>query len=115
MLVFTSVIAHSLQATLNTIIDDDTDGVEGALVMKKWLKQQEMDGAYEDDMEMGGPGLAYEKPEGQEMGTGGSKEGPITRYLARPFALKMLVTEEALEDKKYDKAINAARRLKRAM
>lgn len=114
-LVFTSVIAHSLQETLDHIIDDDTDGVESSLVMSKWLKQQSMDGAYEDDLEMGGPGLAYEKPEGSEMGTGTLKEGPLTRYLARTFALKMLVTEEALEDKKYDKAINAGRRLKRAM
>jgi hypothetical protein len=114
-LVFTSVIAHSLQETLNTIIDDDTDGVESSLLLAKYCKQQSMDGAYEDDLEMGGPGLAYEKPEGSEMGTGSIKEGPVTRYIARTFALKMLVTEEALEDKKYDKAINAARRLKRAM
>lgn len=113
--VFTSVIAHSLQETLNEIIDDSTDGVESGLVMSKWLKQGSMEGAYVDDLEMGGPGLAYEKPEGSEMGTGSIKEGPITRYLARTFALKMLVTEEALEDGKYDRAINGGRRLKRAM
>lgn len=113
--VFTSTIAHALTETLAHVMDDDTDGVESNLTMSKWLKQTSMDGAFEDDMEMGGPGLAYEKPEGSEMGKGGLREGPITRYLARTFALMMLVTEEALEDKKIDKVINAARRLKRAM
>lgn len=113
--VFTSSIANSLKETLNDIIDDDTDGVMDDLLMKKWLDVESMSDNYVDDLEYGGPGLAVEKPEGTEVAAGTIKEGYLTRYLARTFALKLIVTEEALEDAKYPKAIAAARRLKRAM
>ncbi len=113
--VFESVIAHSLKATLDDIIDDPTDGLESSMFHPKWCEQPDMQDAYEDVLEMGGPGLAAEKPEGQEMGTGAINEGALTRYIARTFALRLIVTEEALEDSKYPQAIKAARRLKRAM
>jgi len=74
-----------------------------------------MEDNYEDDLETGGPGLAAEKPEGSEIETGTIREGILTRYTARTFGLKLIITEEAIEDRKYPKVINAARRLKRAM
>jgi hypothetical protein len=83
--------------------------------VKKWCKVGSMDDAYEDDVEYGGPGLATEKPEGSEMDSGTIYEGTVTRYLARTFALKLAITEEAIEDSKYPQVIDAARRLKRAM
>lgn len=115
MTVFTGVIADALKETLDEIIDDPTDGYESSAIFKKWCAIKSMEDHYEDDMEMGGPGLASEKTEGGEIAAGTVREGPITRYLARTFALKMLVTEEAMEDNKYPKVINAGRRLKRAM
>jgi hypothetical protein len=67
---------------------------------------------YEDDLEMGGPALASEKPEGTEISVGAMREGVLTRYFARTFALRIIVTEEAMEDKKYDQVINAELRKK---
>lgn len=113
--IFTSTIAHSLKETLEDIIDDDTDGVEAAAVFTKYLDIGEMEDAYEDDLEMGGPGLASEIPEGVEIGTGTIQEGYITRYIARKFGQKLHVTEEALEDGKYKEVIKAAARLKRSL
>jgi len=113
--VFTSTIANSLKETLNVIVDDKTDNVEGSLIMKKWCDELSMKDNYEDDLEMGGPGLASDKPEGTELALGTLREGFLTRYLARTYGLKLIITEEAMEDAKYDKAIAAAKRLKRSM
>lgn len=115
MEILTSVIAHALKETLSEIVDDDTDGVEAEAVFPDWMEVKTMEDNYEDDMEVAGPGLASEKPEAQESALGTIKEGPITRYFARTFALKLIVSEEALEDNKYDKVIAAAKRLKRAL
>lgn len=112
---FNSSQANALKETLDMIIDDDTDGYAKKALYPKWLDERGMSDAYHDDLEMGGPGLATEKTEGQEMDTGSITEGALTRYIARTFALKLLVTEEALEDQKYDRVIRAGRRLKRAM
>lgn len=113
--VFTSSIANSLKLTLQEIVDDDSDGYEDSLIMKMWCEEDKMSDNFVDDLEMGGPGLASEKPEGTEVQAGSIKEGYLTRYLARTFGLKLIVTEEAMEDAKYPKAISAARRLKRAL
>jgi hypothetical protein len=113
--VFTSTVARTLKNTLNVIVDDKSDGVEKGLVYKKWCDESKMTDAYEDDLEMAGPGLASEKAEGTEIALGTMREGYMTRYLARTFAMKMIITEEAMEDCKYKEAINLAKRLKRSM
>jgi len=113
--VFESVIAHALKATLDEIIDDPTDGYEQKAIFPKWCDIGKMTDAYEDDLEMGGPGLASEVNEGQELPSGTIREGYLTRYIARKFGLKILVTDEAIEDNKYPEVIKAARRLKRAL
>ena len=113
--VFTGVIADALVETLGEIIDDPTDGYDRKAVFHRWCDEPDMDSHWEDDMEMAGPGLAHEKTEGGEIASGTIKEGYITRYLARTFGLKILVTSEAMEDVKYPKVIKAAGRLKRAM
>lgn len=112
----TSVAYKTLRATLDNIITDPTDSMESSLVLKKYMKVETMDSAYEDDLEVGGPGLATEKAEGQALDVMGLYEGPITRYIARKFGLIMQITEELDEDGKYnDKYINAAKRMKRAI
>lgn len=113
--VFTGSIAHALKKTLNAIVDDKTDGIEANAVFTKWCDIKEQEDNYEDDLETAGPGLASEKPEGAEIATGSIREGFLTRYIARTFGLKLIVSEEALEDNKYPKVIEAARRLKRAL
>lgn len=113
--VFTGTIANTLKATLETIVDDKLDNIDKNALMHQWLDVKGMEDNWEDDLESGGPGLASEKPEGAEMSTGTIREGYITRYNARTFALKLIISEEAMEDKKYPAILKAARRLKRAM
>lgn len=115
MTVFTGVIFKALKATLDTIVDDKTDGYESNLDFKQWCDEKSMSDNYEDDQEYGGPGLAAEVPEGEEIPVGTIREGAPTRYQSRKFALRLVVSEEALEDNKYDRVINAAKRLKRAL
>lgn len=113
--VTTSTIAHTLKRTLETIVDDKTDGMESDLVLKAWCDEDDMDDAFYDDLETGGPGLASEKIEAQEMTLGTIKEGALTRYMARTFAMKMSISQEAIEDTKYSRALQGARRIKRAI
>lgn len=114
--IFSGVIAKTLKNTLESIIDDDTDGVESGLVFPKIFDVSSMSDAYEDDLEMGGPGLAQEMREGEEYATGGIQEGTVTRYRARKFGLRMIISEEAMDDTKYAaQALRLARRLKRAL
>lgn len=113
--VFTSTIAHQLQETLDGIITDETDGVKQGQYFRKWADTDSMSGAYVDFLEVSGPGLVQEKPEGTEMLPGTLREGAMTRAIARTWALRMSITEEAMEDGKYKEAIKLARRLKRAL
>lgn len=113
--VFTSTVFASLKETLNTIIDDDSDGYESSLIFPKWMEVKAMKDHYEDDQEYGGPGLASEVQEGAPLIVGGITQGVLTRYIARKFGLKMIITEEAIDDCKYDRVVGATWRLKRAI
>lgn len=113
--IFTSSQSLSLQDTLEAIIDDETDGVEASAQFTKYCDVETMDKAYEDYLEMGGPGLASEVEEGTELPSVGIDEGFVTRYIARKFGLRMIVTEEAMEDNRYPEALNLAGRMKRCM
>ena len=113
--IFTSTIALSLKETLEEIIDDDADGIQGKVMFTKWCKTGSMEDAFEDDLEMGGPGYASETNEGTPFELGTIAEGAVTRYLARKFGLKMIISEEAMEDGKYPQVIKAAPRLKRSL
>ena len=113
--VFTSTVATNLKPILSDIVDDKMDGLEDGLVMKQFMEVKSMSDAYDIDLEMGGTGLASEKPEGQELALGGIFEGAQTVYIARAFGLKFLVTEEAKEDSKYPEVLQLARRAKRAL
>jgi hypothetical protein len=113
--IFLSTISLSLQDTLEAINDDDTDGVESSADFPKYCDVETMDKAYEDILEMGGPGLASEVDEGTELPTAGIDEGFVTRYIARKFGIRMIVSEEAMEDARYPEALRLAQRMKRAM
>jgi hypothetical protein len=114
MTVSTAVIAGSLKETLESIVDDDTDGAMSNLMILKVLDEQTMKDNFQDDLEYGGPAILVEKPEATEVQSGDIKEGYLTRYMSRTFALKIIVSDEAMEDKKYDQVINAQKRLMRA-
>lgn len=113
--IFSSDIYQSFKETLDSIVDDKLAENESSLVCKKWMKVGSMDEAYVDDLEMGGPGLANETGEGTEIGTGSIREGFLTRYTPSKFALKLVVTDEAMEDNKYPETLRLAKRLDRAI
>ncbi len=107
-IITTSVIYKSLKATLDNII---TDPLDKDLLYPKYMEVKSMSDNYEDDQEVAGTLLLREKPEGANAEVGNIQEGGTKRYVSRTMALHLHVAEEALEDTKYDKYINAARRL----
>lgn len=113
-LIFASLAARGLKETLNNIITDK-HFKKADLVCPKWCEIGTMDDAFEDDSEYGGPGLVAEKEEGAEISMGTIAEGRLTRFIARTFALKLAITEEALEDNKYKKILDQKARLIRAL
>lgn len=112
--IFTSTVALNLKETLDEIITDNYDGVESTLDYPQWMKNRPMTDNYADDQEYAGGGLIAETPEGTEIVPLTITEGYTKRYQARKFAAKYIVTEEAMDDSKYPKVIQAVKRLKRA-
>jgi hypothetical protein len=112
--VMTSTIALSLKESLNEIVTDKLDGIESSVDYKDWMKMNPMTDNYEDDVEYAGGGLIAETPEGTEIPTITLTEGYVKRYQARKFTARYIITEEAMDDNKYPKVIQAAKRLKRA-
>lgn len=113
--IFTSTAALALKDTLEDI-DTDDHGSEGSkAVFPKWLTVKSMADNYIEYYEVAGSGLAGEKPEGESIPVGTIVEGPLTRFNARTYGQRMIVSDEALEDMKYDKVIQAAKRNNRSL
>jgi len=112
--VFRSTVALNLKETLDYICTDELDNVKANLDYPMYMKERPMYDAYADDQEYAGGGLLAETAEGAEIAPLTLYEGYTQRYTARKFAGKYVITEEALEDSKYPKVIQAVKRLKRA-
>jgi hypothetical protein len=113
--IFTSTAALALKETLEGI-ETDEHGSEGSkAVFKKWMTVKSMKDNYIEFYEVAGSGLAGEKPEGESIPLGTIIEGPLTRFNARTYGQRMIVSDEALEDMKYDKVIMAAKRNARSL
>lgn len=113
--IFTSTAALALKETLEGI-ETDEHGSEGSkAVFKKWMTVKPMKDNYIEFYEVAGSGLAGEKPEGESIPLGTIIEGPLTRFNARTYGQRMIVSDEALEDMKYDKVIMAAKRNARSL
>lgn len=113
--IFTSTAALALKDTLEGI-DTDEHGSEGSkAVFTKWMTVKNMTDNYIEYYEIAGSGLAGEKPEGESIPLGTIVEGPLTRFNARTYGQRMIVSDEALEDMKYDKVIMAAKRNNRSL
>jgi hypothetical protein len=110
----TSAVYKSLKAILENIITDPVESGTRDLIYPKYLDVKSMSDNYEIDQEVAGTLLLQEKAEGAAAAVGSLQEGYETRYIARTWALHMHVAEEAIEDTKYDKYINAAKRLTRS-
>ena len=113
--IFTSTAALALKETLEDI-DTDEHGSEGSkAVFTKWCTVKTMSDNYIEYYEVAGSGLAGEKPEGESIPVGTIVEGPLTRFNARTYGQRMIVSDEAIEDMKYDKVIQAAKRNNRSL
>jgi hypothetical protein len=113
--IFTSTAALALKDTLEDI-DTDEHGSEGSsAVFTKWMTVKSMSDNYIEYYEVAGSGLAGEKPEGESIPVGTIVEGPLTRFNARTYGQRMIVSDEALEDLKYDKVVQAAKRNNRSL
>ena len=113
--IFQSTLALFLRKTLDGIVDDTSDEMAASEPGKEFLKFEPMEGAYEDYTSIAGPGLAKEKPEGEDIGIGEMFVGGVLRITARTIGLRMIITREAIEDNKYPQVIRAARMCKRAI
>lgn len=113
MTILASTFTNALKETLEEIVTDEFR--EKDLLLAQWMEQGDMKDAFVDDLEVGGPGLASEKDEAQAIQLGSIREGALTRYLARTFAQRLEVSDEAIEDVKYDEVIQASKRLMRNM
>ncbi len=110
--IFTSVAFYGLK---NTLEDIDTDETDEEKCYDKWLDVREMDDNYIDFYEIAGTGLAGEKLEGGSFPVGGIIEGPLNRFRSRTFGQRIAATQEALEDFKYEKIVNASVRNQRSL
>src|SRR5687768_16801475 len=107
--VFTSQLAHMMRETLEGLEKDEY--AKSKRVFPRWCPETKMTHAYEDILEIVGPGLLAEKPEGTEIPLGGIREDILHRFRPTTFALKIIITEEADEDCKYPEAIDAGKYL----
>lgn len=112
--VFTGTVYHTLKETIDEVIMDPAYG-ESDLVCRKFLERKTMSDNYEDDLGIAGPGLAAETAEGTSIPAVTITEDYVTRYLARKFTSKIMITEETVEDCKYEKVVEMTRYLKRSM
>lgn len=114
MTIFTSTLARQLHATLDERITDEDYKMSDSIA-PRWCDEMPMKYGFVDIQEYGGPGFAAEKGEGQEIDSGTIYEGSSQRVFARVFALKMSITEEAIEDLYYPEIVNAKGRLRQAL
>lgn len=113
-IITTSNVYKSLKTILDNIITDPVDSGKSDLIFPKYMDIKSMSDNYEIDQEVAGTLLLQEKAEGAVATVGSIQEGYEKRYIARTYALHLHIAEEAIEDTKYDKYINAARRLTRS-
>jgi hypothetical protein len=102
--IFQNTLTKALQETLSEVILDEES--ESDTSWKIWLDKKTMKDAFEEVAEWGGPQLMLRKEEGQPIGFGTIDPGILTTYIAAVFALKLGVSEEALEDNKHEEILD---------
>jgi len=103
-LVKLSTISASLKPTLDVVWGDE---MKGKLAWEACgFKVTSTKDAYIDDQEYAGTGIMPVKQEGAMMAVDSVQQGYSKRYTMNTFALRLVCSEEAVADKKYDKAID---------
>ena len=83
---------------------------EHPMEWKEIFDEETSDKAYEEDTEVTGFGLAPVKSEAASIEYDSESQGPTTRYTNVTYGLGYIVTQEELEDNKYE--IVSKRRIK---
>lgn len=109
----TSNIDASLKETLDVVYIDE---MKGPLIWESMgYKVTSTTDNWVDDQEYAGTGLAQSTPEGGNIPLDTVVQGGSKRYKMVKYALGFVVSEEAIADCKYDKAINDTENLGRSM
>lgn len=111
--IVTQTIRTSLKATLDSIVTDE---------MKQRLEWEDCGfrvtnttDSYIDDQELAGTGPAQPKAQGATMAVDSIQEGFSKRYNMTAFGQRMIFSEEAIRDRKYEKFTDATGNLMRAL
>src|SRR5262245_36902072 len=97
----TSNIRASLKPTSDEVWGDEMKGPR--VYESCGFRVTSTKDAYVDDQEYAGTGVAPQKQEGQMIAVDEVVEGFGKRYTMRTFGLRMVVSEETIMFKKYDK------------
>ena len=107
-------IARQLQDGINAIIN--TKYSDYPAEYEKLVDVQNSEKAYEEDVPFASTGLAKVKPEGQGIDFDGFQEGALKRYDNVTYGLGVIITEEAIEDNRYQDLMDrSARALTRSL
>ncbi|HET7742939.1 MAG TPA: hypothetical protein VFL67_20015 [Mycobacterium sp.] len=108
-IITTSNIPSTLKPTLDLIFGNDQKKT------KYWMdlgfKVSNSSDAYEDDQEFAGTGIAPPKVQGAMLAIDTVQQGFAKRYMHVTSGLRLIVSEEALDDCKYDEAIKGTENL----
>jgi hypothetical protein len=109
------ITSNPLWRLLKPTIDGiTTEGLEKAQVCigkGKIVQITTMEDGYADDVESAGTTLLEEKAEGQPMTAEDIILGGTKRYIPKTMAKKVSISEETLEDNKYEKVLKPSKRL----
>jgi hypothetical protein len=107
-------IARQLQDGINALINTEYSVRDKEY--EKILEVLSSDKAYEEDVPFAGLGMAKVKPQGQGIEFDGFQEGALKRYDNVTYALGAIITQEAIEDNRYQNLMDkAARSLSNAL
>jgi hypothetical protein len=110
--ILTTTISNSLKLTLDQTWGDE---LKGATVWEQCgFKVSSTTDNFVDDQEYAGTGVMPVKAEGAIMAIDSVQEGYSKRYNVVTYALRMVVSEEAIADAKYEKAIEGAGNMARS-
>jgi hypothetical protein len=100
-----------LKKTIDGITTESLEKAQVCIGKGKLLTLDTMEDGYADDIEVAGTGLLAQKAEGAPMATDDIIIGGTKRYIPKTMAKKVSISEEAMEDNKYVKALQISKRL----
>ena len=104
----------AMKKTLDGITTEDLSKKQVCIGKGKLCTTETMEDGYADDIETAGTTFLSEKDEGKPMAVQEIIVGGTKRYIPKTLALKVSISEEAMEDNKYKKIIDASKRLQKS-